>query len=212
MQHRYNYPHVLLCIATPATLRLHARHFEGIEDKEDYFKLLGFAYGFRNSDRSGITEVTQLEALEPYLDHFTASLIDELWDECNDKGFIDWRREHLDGRLSENSWGFQQINDEAAFRDIDDQLINRSSIEIVAYSWSSIWRRGPSSPRELIDTAVRYVESRASNDAAEFFAELLALIGTRDDLKFLSNHVSAGLLTQEQYEGTVFAVQNRSLI
>ncbi|WP_133117422.1 hypothetical protein [Paramylibacter kogurei] len=212
LQHRYNYPHVLLCIATPATLRLHARHFEGIEDKEDYFKLLSFAYGFRNPDRSGITEVTQLKAFEPYLDHFKATLIDELWDECNNKGFIDWRIEHLDKRLSEESWAFKQINDEAAFRDLDEQLANGNSVEMAAYSWSSIRRRDSNSPWQLIDTAVRYVQSRASSDAAEFFAELLALIGTRDDLKFLSKQVSAGLLTQEQYEGTVFAVQKRSLI
>jgi hypothetical protein len=84
--------------------------------------------------------------------------------------------------------------------------------EIAAYSWSSIRGRDSSSPKSLIDTAVRFVESRASNDAAEFFAELLTLIGTRDDLKFLSKHVTAGLLTQEQYEGAVFAVQKRSLI
>ncbi len=212
LQHRYNYPHVLLCIATPATLRIHALHVEGIEDKEEYFKLLGFAYGFRNPDRLGITEVTQLKALEPYLDHFKASLIDELWDECNDKGFIDWRKEHLDKRLSEKNWAFNQINDEAAFRDIDERLANRSSVEMAAYLWSSIWRRDSNSPRQLIDTAVRYVQSRASSDAAEFFAELLALFGTRDDLPFLSKQVSAGLLTQEQYEGTVFAVQKRSLI
>ncbi|MGJ8530265.1 hypothetical protein [Maritalea sp.] len=212
LQHRYNYPHVLLCIATPATLSLHARHFEGIEDKEDYFKLLSFAYGFRNSDRSGITDAMQLTALEPYLDHFKASLIEELWDECNDKGFIDWRREHLDGRLTEDGWAFKQINDEAAFRHLDQELMDRSSIGMAAYSWSSIRRRDSNSPKSLIDTAVRYVESRASNGAAEFFAELLTLIGTRDDLKFLSKHVGAGLLTQEQYEGTVFAVQKRSLI
>lgn len=212
LQHRYNYPHVLLCIATPATLNLHARHFEGIEDKEEYFKLLSFAYGFRNPDRSGITDATQLEALEPYLDYFKASLIDELWDECNDKGFIDWRREHLDGRLSEESWAFKQISDKAAFRNLDDELKNRSSIEMVAYSWSSIRRCDSSSPRPLIDRAARYVESRASKDAAEFFAELLALIGARVDLELLSKHVSAGLLTQEQFEGTVFAVQKRSLI
>jgi len=212
LQHRYNYPHVLLCIASPATLRLHARHFEGIEDKEDYFKLLGWAYGFRNSDRSGITEVTQLEALEPYLDHFEPSLIDQLWDECNDNEFIDWRREHLDERLSEDGWAFKQINDEAAFRDLDEQLANRSSVEMAVYSWSSIRRRDSSSPRQLIDKAARYVESRASKDAAEFLAEFLTVIGARADLKFLSKHVSAGLLTQEQYDGTLFAVQKRSLI
>lgn len=212
LQHRHNYPHVLLCIATPATLKLHTRHFESIEDKDDYFKLLSFAYGFRNPDRSGITEVTQLHALEPYLDHFKASLIEALWDECNDKGFIDWRREHLDGRLAEDGWAFKEINDEAAFRDLDQELADRSCIEMAAYSWSSIRRRDSGSSSSLIDTAVRYVESRASNDAAEFFAELLALIGTREDLESLSKHVSAGLLSQEQYKGTVFAVQKRSLI
>lgn len=212
LQHRYGYPHVLLCIATPATLSLHARHFDGIEDKDEYFKFFSYAYGFRNPDRSGITDATQLEALEPYLNHFEASLIDELWEECNDKGYKDWRREHLDELLSEESWAFKQFNDEAAFLYLEDELTNSSSIAMAAYSWSSFWPGNSSSPRPLIDRATRYVESRASKDAAEFFAELLVLNGARADLKLLSKHVSSGLLTQEQFEGTVFAVQKRSLI
>ncbi|NOC46113.1 hypothetical protein [Ruegeria sp. HKCCD7559] len=212
LKHRYNYPHVLLSIAAPETLSLHARHFETIEDKNEYFKLLGFAYGFRNPDRPGITDVQQLEALEPYLEYFESRLIDQLWDECKDKGFDDWRREHLDGRLSQESWAFKQINDEAAFRNLDEELAKRSDIEMAAYLWSSIRRDNSISPRTLINRAVRYAESRATNEAAEFFAELLALVGTRADLQLLSKPILAGLLTRKQVDGATFAVQKRSLI
>ncbi len=212
LQHRYNYPHVLLCIATPATLEIHARHFEKVGDKKEYFKLLGFAYGIRNSSRPGITDAAQLEALEPYLDHFDGHLIEEIWDECNEKGFDAWRAKHLDSRLPQDGWAFKQINDEAAFRELDTELENRSSIEMAAYSWSSIRRHNSVSSRELIDRANRYVECRANHESAEFLAELIALVGERADLQLLSRQVQAGLLTEMQFEGVVFAVKKRSLV
>ena len=212
LQHRYNYPHVLLCIATPATLEIHARHFEKVEDKKEYFKLLGFAYGFRNSSRPGITDAVQLEALEPYLDQLGGRLIEEIWDECNEKGFEAWRAKYLDSRLPQDGWAFKQINDEAAFRELDAELENRSSIEMTAYSWSSIRRRNSISSRELIYRANRYVECRANNESAGFLAELIASVGERADLQVLSRQVRAGLLSEMQYEGTVFAVKKRSLV
>lgn len=212
LQHRYNYPHVLLCIATPATLDLHARHFETVEDKNEYFKLLGFAYGFRNPSRPGITDAVQLEALEPYLDQLGSRLTEELWDECNEKEFEAWRAKHLDSRLPQDGWAFKQINDEAAFRELDAELENRSSIEMAAYLWSSIRRRNSISSRELIDRANRYVEYRANNESGEFLAELIALVGERADLRLLSRQVRAGLLTEMQFEGIEFAVKKRSLV
>ncbi|MGB3407656.1 MAG: hypothetical protein WBA67_09190, partial [Jannaschia sp.] len=212
LQHRYNYPHVLLCIATPATLEIHARHFERVEDKKEYFKLLGFAYGFRNPSRPGITDAAQLEALEPYLDQFGSRLIEEIWDECNEKGFEAWRAKHLDSRLPQDGWAFKQINDEAAFRELDAELKNRRNIEMAAYFWSGFRWRNSISWRELVDRANRYVQCRANSESAEFLAGLIALVGERADLLLLSRQVRAGLLTEMQFEGIVFAVKKRSLV
>ena len=206
------FPYVLLCIATPATLRLHTRHFEGIKDKEEYFKFLGVAFGLQMSNRPGITDVTQLEALEPYLDYFEADLIEYLWIECNEKGFEDWRAEHLDTRLRMDSVAFMQINDEAAFRDLDVKLASRGIIAMEAYSWLSIHRHYSTSPRTLVARANRYVVSRASKVSVEFLVELLALTGERAELRLLRKHVDAGLLTQRDLDGIDFAVRKRSLI
>ena len=211
LKNRWGFPLVLLCIATPTTLCLHSRHLERIESKEEHFKYLSSAFGFKCSGRLGITDVTQLEALEPYLDHFKSDLIEDLWDECNAKGFEVWRSEHLDTRLRKDSRAFMQVNDEAAFRDLDVTLTSPGSIAMKAYSWSSIHQHSALSPRTLVDRANRYVESRANELSVEFFLELLALIGERADLRMLQKLLDTGLLTQREFDGTAFAVMKRSL-
>jgi hypothetical protein len=208
----WEYPHLLLYLATPRTLELFASHYQKIGNKTEHFKLLCSTFGIRHWGRSGLTKIEQLKGLEPYLKDFDDQLISTLWEECNEKGFEEWRKNNLDHRLAKDSWAFKEINEEAAFAEIDAELERDRSIELVAYSWAEIRGKRTNTTEALIERARRYVDSRKTVEAAGFLAQVISLIGKRVDSDILKKYECAELLTAEEIEAADFSVRMRSLV
>ncbi|MEP3295797.1 MAG: hypothetical protein ABJN34_08510 [Litoreibacter sp.] len=207
----WDYPHLLLYLATPRTLELFANHYQEIVDKNEHFKLLCSTFGIGHWGRSGLTKIKQLKGLEPYLKDFDDQLISTLWDECNEKGFGEWRNVNLDHRVAKDSWVFKQINEEAAFAEIDAELKRDRSVERAAYSWAEIRGKRTKTAEALIERACSYVESRQTVEAASFLSQVVSLIGKRSDLDILKKYQRTKLLTAKEIEATDFSVRRRTL-
>lgn len=208
----WEYPHLLLYLATPKTLKLFAATYQESEDKEKLFQLFWSSFGIRHIGRSGLKRIEQLTALEPYLSHLEPTFISELWGECGAKGFEDWRDANLNHRIADDDYVYQFINDDAAFSKIDGELDARDNIAFAAYIWADIRDREKNDPRARIKLAKKYANSRNIPRAAEFLAEVTKIIGSREDLDDLEKYKETGLLTQTQHADACFSVRLRSLI
>lgn len=205
------YPHLLLYLATKETLELFFDFFQENTDKRKIFEIMGSSFGFRVEGRSGIKRTEQLIALEPYLEYFDDYLISALWEECTEKGFLPWRKNHLDPLISNDHHLYVYIDEEAAFLKIDNELNSGQRIHWTAYSWSDSRFGNKEKQTSRIAFAKRYVDSRQNQKSAIFFSEFVKIVGLRKDLDILAEYNASGILTQAEFDDASFSVRQRSL-
>ena len=205
------YLQVLLFLATDWALETFHVQYLASEEKGKLFEHLTSIFGIKHNGRNGIKGPHQLRALEPYLIHLDQMFVWSLWEDCNDKGYFDWRKVHLDPILRTDSRFSRFVNIETALTEIDELLDRDKEVESVAYSWSEIRNRAERNGEELVSVALAFFEDRQSPLAATFFAEVIKLKGKRSDLPLLMPSIKSNLLTKAQYDDTVFTVQLRTL-
>ncbi len=205
------YLQVLLFLATDWALETFHVQYLASEEKGKLFEHLTSIFGIKHNGRNGIKGPHQLRALEPYLIHLDQMFVWSLWEDCNDKGYFEWRKVHLDPILRTDSRFSRFVNIETALTEIDELLDRDKEVESVAYSWAEIRNRAERSGEELVSVALAFFEDRQSPLAATFFAEVIKLKGKRSDLPLLMPSIKSNLLTKAQYDDTVLTVQLRTL-
>ena len=208
----WRYPHLLLCLATPKTLELYAQFYKTVKDKPKHFNLLAHGFGIRHTYRSGIVAIEQLIGLEPYLDEFNDFLIETLWDECNEKGFESWSKDNLAPLITPQSRIYKELHEDAEYAEIDKNLSQARSTELEAYRWTDLKFRPLQNAGNFIERTCKFVDSRATTEAADFLAHVISIKGTRTDLLYLEKYKNSGLLTSLQVEDVQFSVRQRTLI
>src|SRR5207244_2600632 len=108
-----------LFVATDTCARLVSEAVAAAPEPGGLFHFLGMHW--RTGGRAETNRLTarRLAGLEAYLNCLDESTIHSLWEGCNTDGFVDWRRRHLDSRLSE-LWRRRSGLDESDLRaDLD---------------------------------------------------------------------------------------------
>ncbi len=93
-----------------------ARH----DNPKSLFVHLDTHFGIRVEGRRGITRLSQMEALVPYLDHLADNDVVSLWKACNENGWFDWRRRHLDS--SAKRAGGRFVDTASAMKELDSSF------------------------------------------------------------------------------------------
>ncbi len=175
--------HTLLYLATPMSLGMAAEAISEIEDRKKFFEFIHLHIGIQINGRIGLKRTQQVEALLPYWEDLSDSTRGALWEECNRRGWFEWRRRNLDSlmgpRLSHHG---TFLDEEEDFASIDRALEKKRRHEFEAHYWSKHHLETGLTVSEVIGRAQRYAGGRMSADAYKFFADVVSEHGNRLDI------------------------------
>ena len=200
-----------LFFATPALLASVADAVKQSDAPKDLFKYLSMRAGRTrgmNGKRTGFYQVRQIEAILPYLNYLSDSDIHHLWDTCNKHGWYSLRRQHLDGRLSEE-WRNRELSKASAVAYLDDTLKQ-------TFPWIDHWiDRGIESGwsrDQILDLVARWSDEKKTTQALEVLASAVIHAGARTNVALMKRTVVAPAQESDAIRSdTLYAFMRRSL-
>lgn len=180
-------------LATPSTVALARSAVEESSDPAALFEHIDMHWGIKTQGRPGITDLAQLQALEPYYaliseHHYGDLRISGFFGAANALGALEWRKANLDPLLADGRRGYCPADPKALFASLDEEVetYNRYARRHFGIDhWierreQELWSR-----RALLDLVAHWAADRASGDAAVLLCETLLGFGERSDLALL---------------------------
>lgn len=209
-----------LFLARPETVFL---AHTAIADSDEPGKLLEHFdshWGVRTYGRPGISEIAQLETLEPILDKVSRLphgdlYISSFFDAANELGALEWRKRHLDRLIAKSERAHLPHEKKAIFASLDREVELHVSQD---RRWLSInhwfeWREKESWSRDaLIEIIGEWAHIRDSEHAAALLCETLLRFGERSDLQWLDQLSAARRdACADKITDCIYGVRRRSL-
>jgi hypothetical protein len=199
-----------LYVATPTSLNLARDAISQCSNASMMLRHADQHFGVKQIGHPGVSRIEQVEALIPYFEQLDQLEIYTFWELCNERGWIDFRRKHLDARL-EGKWRERTLLDEAQFfAELD------TDVEKNRGAWVDFWFDRYLSQGERVENIFKllrqWLNERRTLPALELVAAAVIHAGGRRDLDLLSIE---GIESAEEAEAiladTRFAVSRRSL-
>lgn len=199
-----------LYLATPTSRALAKEAISQCPDINEILKHISMHFGIMMSFHPGVSHIKQIESLIPYLDHISDSDIHSLWDLCNEHGWFDFRRTHLDGRL-QGQWRMATLLDESNFFAKLDEHCTKSQIHWIDYWIDRYLKQGEQFDR-ILHLLCKWFSGHRTINALELVAAAIIHAGRRSDLDLICID---GIEPIQQFEAIIadahFAVRRRSL-
>lgn len=199
-----------LYVGTSKTRQLAAEAISEAPDKAKIFEHIFMHFGIKTTGHPGVTELRRLESLVPYLDLLTPFTVFELWDFCNERGWIDFRRAHFDQRLSGEWRKRARFDDQDVIAEIDEGLAKGG------IGWDYFWmehhleKRGAS--EKVFELLKKWLSARRSLAAFEFVSQAVARFGRRSDFDLLAmDGIEPASEVEAIRKDAIYAVMRRSL-
>jgi hypothetical protein len=186
IQYKKNYLIALIYLATPESLAAANAAIKQSDEPEKLLEFFDHRIGIKTYNRPGIKRRAQVEAILPYFQHLSDLAKRSLWEACNDRGWFEWRREHLDPLFSfPEDRDFARVDEAEDFLWLDRRLSQdrRSGIEV--HLWAESRMQAGMTANELVRRAARYAQNRRTGDAYRFLCDVIAKHGKRSDCEFL---------------------------
>jgi len=184
LQYSSHFFQTALYVATPNLCALARDAISKCPDATEMLKHISMHFGIKCTGHPGVNRIEQVEALVPYLDYLSPLDIHAFWELCSDRGWLDFRRAHLDGRL-EGQWRKNTLLDEATLFVEWDKEIARDHI-----GWMGFWINHYLSQGEQLENIFnllkKWLNQRRAIPALEFVAAAVSHAGGRCDLDVLS--------------------------
>ena len=179
------------------------------DDPKSLFAHFDMGFGIHVEGRRGITRLSQMEALLPYLDYLADYDVIRLWEACNENGWFDWRRRHLDSRAKRA--GVRFVDAASAMKELDKALAHADR-----FPWMDRWGENILKTGVSLDGVMELVkdwlEPHDEEQAFRVAVDLVTRLGRRRHLTLLSGHTFAD---SERGQGIIedasFALRLRSL-
>ncbi|MCY3809561.1 MAG: ATP-binding protein [Gemmatimonadetes bacterium] len=162
---------------------------EQCEDPESLFRHFGFRIGIQMEGRRGITSLGQMEAVLPYLNHLSDHDILLLWEACNENGWFDWRRRHLDSRARRGGGRF--VDAVSALRRLDNELTRTELLWPGLDQWGEALLKTGVSRDGIMELLGDWLGRHREEMALHISCYLVTRFGKRRHLTVLENHESA---------------------
>jgi hypothetical protein len=192
------------------TDRLRSLARQSIVECPDPAKMLehvSATFGVHWEGHPGVTQESQILALEPYLDLLAEHDLSDFAQACNENGWFETRRRFFDQHLSHQWIAWKS---EAAAKELDEMLANNRS-HWIGHEIEMALKTGVSWSDYLAALTAWFAERRTF-EALKLVASALVQHGTRGDLDAL--RVYEGMPTRAAevlIADTTFAVRRRSL-
>jgi hypothetical protein len=165
--------------------------------------------GWKTQGRTCITRLEQVKLICDYVDHVSEHDIYILWEICNKRGWIDFRKSQLDVRLAETENFGGRICKKIDFSNLDKTL------EGTLMGATSFWienhiRNGNILP-ELMNGLFDWLEKNRSVKALKIVANIFYASARRCDLERLQRYTETWPETAELIEDLAFSIKCRTL-
>ena len=181
------YVQAALYVASPGLLSNVREVVEHCEDPKSLFQHLASRFGVKAVGRRGITRLSQMEALLPYLDYLANWDVVSFWEVCNENGWFDWRREHLDIRIKRTDGRFDGAS---GMKKLDDQL-QRQGPSFWVHHWGEEVLNTGVSLDQMMELVKDWLELNNEEKALHMAVDLVTRFGRRRHLAVLQSHKSA---------------------
>jgi hypothetical protein len=177
-----------LFVGTARCQSLVATAVQECPEPKRLFMFIGSHWQMGGRAQIGRLTATRLSAVQPYLDLLDESSMHSLWEGCNQDGFFDWRRRHIDQRLSDTWRGRSGIGDEDLFAWLD------RIAEHPGHVWPDYWveefqHRGDARERPL-HVVEAWLKARGTLRVLEVAAACVSLSARRSELRVLDQTVA----------------------
>ena len=204
-----DYVHAALHAATPRLKEVAAKAIAECPNVKSMFKYVTMNFGLWTKDRTGITRTAQIEALLPYFDHLDDHVVQELWEVCNNNGWFEFRRLHLDSRVKPNSVNVY-VDDSSAMAGLD-YMFAKGHLFWVEH-WTERFLKTDVSVDHMMEVVRSWLIGQTDIGALKMAADIVIHAGQRRHLGILFSHnIEAVDRTVPIIANACFALKRRSL-
>ena len=207
VQYKEKYVTALLYLATSESLAVAKEVIEQSNEPEKIFELYHSHFGVRALKRT-----EQIKAIIPYFRYLSDGAKWSLWETCNDRGWFEFRRTHLDSLLSSSEnrifSGIDEVND---FRWLDKALSQDYEFKGELFFWAGSRIKEGIQVGEIVKRAARYSNDRRSLVGYNFLCDIIARYGKRSDCQLLKNEWTQNNdELQNERENAIYSVYLRT--
>ncbi|MGZ4955356.1 MAG: ATP-binding protein [Methylobacter sp.] len=205
-----NFVQAALYFATPQLTPMVKKVIAESTEPAELLRHVTTHMGWKTQGRTGITRFEQVKLICDYADHLSEHDIYILWEICNERGWVDFRRSQLDARVANTEFfGKHRI-----FKTIDFSALNKT-LEGTLRGTTSFWienhiRNGNTLP-ELMDGLFDWLEKNRSVKALKILANIFYASARRCDLEKLQRYTETWPETAELMEDLAFSIKCRTL-
>ena len=201
---------VALYLATPQLAQLAK---EAITQAAEPARLLSHVtshMGWKTQGRTGITRFEQVKLLCDYIDLLSEHDIYALWEICNERHWIDFRKMYLDGKLAQTEHFGKQMYTTIDFS-ILDKAIEENTINSTRFWIEHQMRSSGKTLPELVDSLFDWLNKHQTQEAFEIIAGIFQQSAKRTDLERLQGFIEHWPHVQELMDDLAFSIKKRTL-
>jgi len=198
--------HVALYTATPALTRLISSTMAECPSPREAMKHIDRHYGIKQKGR-GLTRLAQVESLVPYLDLLSEFSAQAFAEACNEQGWFDFRRKHLDVLLKNTRYA-TYLSEDQIFESLDqDSERSIRSMDL----WVRRYMEFGASIDEVMCVIAKWLNSRRTMTALVAVSDVVGQFGYRRHMHILEQSVEPTAAFLDIVADTRFAVMRRTL-
>ena len=203
------YVQAALHTATPRLTEVAEQAIAECPNVKSMFKHISMNFKIWTKGRTGITRTAQIEALLPYFDHLDDNEVRQLWEVCNNNGWFEFRRRHLDSRVKPNSVNVY-VDDNRAMAGLD-YMFAKGHLFWVDHWTERILKTGVSVDH-MMEVVRSWLIGQTDIGALKMAADIVIHAGQRRHLGILSSHdIEAVDRTVPIIANACFALKRQSL-
>jgi hypothetical protein len=204
-----------LYLESPVTRALASDAIQGAADRtailESIVEQFGISRGLYSPLRAMRSPGRRMDLLIPYMDDLSELDLVDLWEGCNELGYFDWRKRHVDKRISKVSSNFLALVDVSA--DLQARLDELYPEDDFRLGWvASNCLAAGYSLEESFSLIANWAAQGRSPTSLLVAAELFGAEGSRGVLPLFDQLVNGSEQTAQLREAVHFAVKVRTLV
>ena len=200
-----NFVQAAMYFATPQLTSLVKKVILESNDPAELLKHVTMHMGWKTQGRTGITRFEQVKLICEYANHLSEHDIFHLWQICNERGWIDFRKSQLDTRVANTKF----FDENRSFKttidfSVLDKLLDRTDKGNTSFWIKNQIQNGYTLP-ELMDGLFDWLEKNRTVRSLEVIADIFYASARRCDFERLQRYTETWPETAELMEDLAFS-------
>ncbi len=202
-----------LYIASDKLIKLVAETINSSSSPDTFFIHINNHYGLMTKNHKGITNIKQLEVLIPYLGYIKEIELNIIAQECNKKGYFEFRKKYLDIYLKDKKYKNTQYSSEKEIITSLNEKLNETHFWYLEH-WVDLVLDTGISKADFMNIVFKWIKSQNNIDLKMINIVLMILIHIESwNHYFELLKMCEGIKDKyiEEFENALFLIQRREL-